>query len=218
MGPHCTKALSDSGRPALADRLPPKQPTPALWPSQVDVKANAATEDHRQQRQRHHTAIAPLTGTTAKRIAELAPIPTLTASACCSLYARFSQQGPNTGRNFYNCARRGGQRCSSFTWAEKKPAAAAVTSSAATTSSAAASATTSRIGGGGTSVAAGTRWRSGDGGDPARGRLCKGHQQPCQLLITKKEVQFSVTLCSRYVLDAVSYDMTAKLQLQTGVL
>lgn len=94
-----------------------------------------------------------------------------------------SSQGPNKGRHFYNCARTGTQRCSSFTWADKKPVAAST-------------------GGGergreivGRSAAAPVPRRGGKGGGGERKPLCKGHQEPCSLQITKKEVRGMNVFC-----------------------
>lgn len=105
------------------------------------------------------------------------------------LLCGFCSQGPNQGRYFYNCARQGAQRCSSFTWADQKPAAPAEVK--ATTKAKA----TSSGGGVGAARAQGpAREEAGGGGHGggADGRLCKGHKEPCVLLITKKEVYMDI--------------------------
>ncbi|CAM9224425.1 unnamed protein product [Ectocarpus fasciculatus] len=89
------------------------------------------------------------------------------------------KEGPNKGRHFYNCARAGTQRCSSFTWADKKPVAA----STAATRGGERGLSRGGVGGSPAPVLGGV----GEGGSGESKPLCKGHQEPCKLQITKKE-------------------------------
>ncbi|CAM9604046.1 unnamed protein product [Ectocarpus sp. 12 AP-2014] len=87
------------------------------------------------------------------------------------------KEGPNKGRHFYNCARTGNQRCSSFTWADKKPVAASTWERGER----------GRGGVGGSAAAPVLRGGEKGGGGGESRPLCKGHQEPCKLQVTKKE-------------------------------
>ncbi|CAM9865547.1 unnamed protein product [Ectocarpus sp. 6 AP-2014] len=86
------------------------------------------------------------------------------------------KEGPNKGRHFYNCARTGNQRCSSFTWADKKPVAASTWGGERGRGGVGGSVAAPVLSGGG---------KEGGGGESKP--LCKGHQEPCKLQVTKKE-------------------------------
>ncbi|CBN79670.1 APEX nuclease (apurinic/apyrimidinic endonuclease) 2 [Ectocarpus siliculosus] len=92
------------------------------------------------------------------------------------------KEGPNKGRHFYNCARPGNQRCSSFTWADKKPVAASTWGGERGRGGVGGSAAAPVLMGGG---------KEGGGGESKP--LCKGHQEPCKLQVTKKEVSIQPT-------------------------
>lgn len=132
-----------------------------------------------------------------------------------------TRQGPNQGRYFYNCARQGGERCSSFAWADDQPAAPADPAPATTvttvTTTRSGAGSGGRGGGGGASTTITTTTTTTTSGGGAGGRsggarvaapgarngrggsgpVCKGHQEPCRRQITKKEVRLTAILCGR---------------------